>query len=367
MLSFYLLQLAPPTLRAFAAPTSSSAFSHFVEPDHHHGHSHSHDGHGHSHDHDHDDHDEHHHESEHHDDHHGHSHHRKEDQHHGHSHERGYDEHGHGDDDSGPRLEGDSDAALLDWTLLGRVVGADAAAQRVLAFTLVMGAFSLLSIVMAFRSLSHSLLGASFYSAFTACQLALALLAQVLMKRSATARYSYGFERLEVIGVFTVASLMLFVALFMLKEAVELLFEEEHSPAAFTMFNMALLGLALHTLCALLFGRHLRLSADSVLGDSPSSSPLAAALWQASQHGDLVASVLYACSIVPCPSRTDSSRLVDDRLLLVSFFVGWLPSLDAVGAVLIAALMFTKALPALVRHFPCVSAWFRPSLILLSL
>lgn len=124
-----------------------------------------------------------------------------------------------------------------------------------------------------------------------------------------------------MLGVFGLASLSLFVSLFILKEAMEQLMEGLPPTSTAPLFHVALLGLALHAICATLFARELALRADLDVASVP----------VVAQHGALVASAL----------------LLVDALLVSTWTV-----IDAVCAVLMAGLMLAKAVPALVpSHF----------------
>lgn len=99
--------------------------------------------------------------------------------------------------------------------------------------------FAALSIVLAFRSDSLTLLATSFYSLFSALSLAMALASRLLTRQAASVRFPYGWERVEVLGVFALSSLMVFVALFIAKEAFEISLDQHHAPHAYAASHTA--------------------------------------------------------------------------------------------------------------------------------
>lgn len=115
----------------------------------------------------------------------------------------------------------------LDVERVLRVVQMDKNAKQMATLGIILGLFTVLAWLVGAFVGSLSLASAAFCTSYDVAALAISILSLVVSKQKATKLYSYGFERFEVLLVFSCASVMIFTALFMVFEGLEHLLEGE--------------------------------------------------------------------------------------------------------------------------------------------
>jgi len=124
---------------------------------------------------------------------------------------------------------------------------------------------SLIEIFYGSYSGSLGLLSAAFQALFHTTALSINLVSIILAKQKPTTKYSYGFDRFEILSGFTNAIFLLFVCLWILFESVEKLFEptEIHSNQAEAVVFVAFLGFAVNILGVIFFHEYKQTRAES--------------------------------------------------------------------------------------------------------
>jgi zinc transporter 5/7 len=148
--------------------------------------------------------------------------------------------------------EEDKERKLGHWVT---IIWKDKDCKHLFLFIVLMSSVTLLQLVHGSYSGSLGLLSAAFHAMFHSIALAISLAAMVLVKHKPTSRYSYGYDRFEILSGFTNGIFLLFVCLWILFESVEKLFEPEeiHSSQADKVVYVALLGLAVNIVGVIFF------------------------------------------------------------------------------------------------------------------
>jgi zinc transporter 5/7 len=146
------------------------------------------------------------------------------------------------------------------------VILQDRDAKHLAIFIVMMGLVTLYQLVIGFSVENLGLVSAAFHSFFHLIALIISLSAMVLSKRKATAKYSYGLNRLEILSGFTNAIFVLFVGLWILFESIEKLFEiqEDHESDHFvTVVNAALIGIIINVIGVIYFHEYKQTRSES--------------------------------------------------------------------------------------------------------
>lgn len=106
-----------------------------------------------------------------------------------------------------------------------RVIQADKNARKMATLALILATFSIISWISGVFAGSLSLVSAAFCTSHDVCALIVSILSLVASKQKPTKQYSYGFERFEVLLVFSCSSVMIFTALYTMFEGFEHLLE----------------------------------------------------------------------------------------------------------------------------------------------
>jgi divalent metal cation (Fe/Co/Zn/Cd) transporter len=145
----------------------------------------------------------------------------------------------------------------------------------------VLGAFTVMSWITGFFLGSLSLASAAFCTSYDVASLVISILSLVVSKQIPTKLYSYGFERAEVLLVFSCSCVMIFSGLYIIFEGFEHLFEgdfEELSSYLETklfltlvrlpMMFMSFIGCVLHIGTMLFFRDTIVIRSESVIQSS---------------------------------------------------------------------------------------------------
>lgn len=103
----------------------------------------------------------------------------------------------------------------------------DRGAKQMAVLAVVLGSFVVLSWITGFFLGSLSLASAAFCTSYDVTSLVISILSLVVSKQRPTKLYSFGFERVEVLLVFSCSCLMIFSGLYILFEGLEHLFEAD--------------------------------------------------------------------------------------------------------------------------------------------
>eukprot|EP01118_Nematostelium_gracile_P019062 TRINITY_DN8699_c0_g1_i1.p1 TRINITY_DN8699_c0_g1~~TRINITY_DN8699_c0_g1_i1.p1 ORF type:complete len:347 (-),score=73.20 TRINITY_DN8699_c0_g1_i1:107-1147(-) len=145
------------------------------------------------------------------------------------------------------------------------VISQDKDAKHLAIFIALMTLVTIYQLFVGFSVENLGLVSAAFHSLFHLIALIISLFAMVLSRRKPTAKYSYGFNRLEILSGFTNAIFVLFVGLWILFESIEKLFEtEEDSSEHFTtIINAALIGIVVNVIGVVYFHEYKQTRSES--------------------------------------------------------------------------------------------------------
>jgi len=137
--------------------------------------------------------------------------------------------------------------------------------KHLFLFILLMISLSFIEIFYGSFAGSLGLTSAAFQAIFHTIALSISLVSILLAKQKPTIRYSYGYDRFEILSGFTNGVFLLFVCLWILFESVEKLFdpEEIHSNQAEAVIFVAFLGLAVNIVGVLFFHEFKQTRAES--------------------------------------------------------------------------------------------------------
>jgi len=142
--------------------------------------------------------------------------------------------------------------------------------RRLLLFFLLFGAFALAQWIHGYFSGSLALMALSFHTLFNLMSLGLTLLAMLCTRLPPSPSYSYGYQRLEVLGGFVTAACHCFAGIFIFFEAAEHLVLERDVPHDLNGWRVVMVGLvsaALNLICLAWFQPHRRLTHMEAPGD----------------------------------------------------------------------------------------------------
>lgn len=279
----------------------------------HHEHSHHHEGHDHEHSHHHDHHDDHHdhehsHHHDHHDDHHDHDHnHDHHDHDHSHSHSNTsfnpyskashnrvsqrnsnspalpYPNITHGSTDemlqstnqgfvfTAPKNDGwvhEGDSWNHNYQQEGeekikttvsdyiRIIWVDKDAKNLFMFIILSTTFTFVEILYGTMSNSLGLISEAFHTFFDNIAMVISLMALVLSRSDPNNRFSYGYDRIEILSGFANGAFLLFVSFFLFVESVERILEPPELHSHGRVISVAFVGLIINALGIMFFSRH---------------------------------------------------------------------------------------------------------------
>jgi len=139
-----------------------------------------------------------------------------------------------------------------------RVILSDRDCKHLLFFIILFAFGTLLQIIFGSLARSLGLISAAFHSTFDCISLIISLAAMILAKHKPTRRFSYGYDRFEVLSSFSNGIFLLFVSLFLIFGSIERLVEpiEIQSQHADLVIGVAILGFLVNMVGVLFFGPH---------------------------------------------------------------------------------------------------------------
>jgi len=229
-------------------------------------------------------------------------------------------------------LEEDFNKNLRKFSQILRIIFSDRDCKRLFLFLILLSSVTVIQFVYGSWASSLGLVSAAFHSAFDCISLGISLAAMILGKHRPTRKFSYGYERFEVLSSFSNGIFLLFVSLFLIFESVERLLEPEEIDNSHTnaLLFVAFLGLMVNIVGVIFFSGHskgkpeLRHARDEniysifvhVLIDAIGSIGVLISTWLMSLgmlHADPVVAIGIVCLIVynaiPICSRTSKVLL----------------------------------------------------------
>lgn len=142
------------------------------------------------------------------------------------------------------------------------VMWIDRDAKNLLLYIVVVFLFTLIQIVYGTKEESLGLVAKAFHTLFDCITMMISLAAIVVSRLEPSKRYSFGYDRLEILLGFASGAFLLFVSLFLFKESIERLLEpiEEHSQGS--IIPMAFVGLLLNAGGVVFFHHHMQTRAE---------------------------------------------------------------------------------------------------------
>jgi len=146
------------------------------------------------------------------------------------------------------------------WFVRGqfRLAWGNRESRRLLGFIMVLYTFMVVELVYGYFTTSLVLIALVFYTNTTAVSLFLNLISFLCSRHQKTAAYSYGFQRLEIIGGFTDGVFHTIAAGFIIIEALEHIIVEIEEPSysGLTMISLTLIGMVLNLIGCIVFHSH---------------------------------------------------------------------------------------------------------------
>ncbi|PRP76515.1 hypothetical protein PROFUN_15089 [Planoprotostelium fungivorum] len=154
---------------------------------------------------------------------------------------RNYESHGSNSSPFSPedRVQSSSSDKIL------RIIFSDRDCRRLFYFLTLMSTITLIQVLYGTHVGSLGLISAAFHSVFDCLSLVISLTAMVFTKHRPTGKFSYGYDRFEILSSFSNGVFLLFVSLFLLFESIERLGEPEefHGIESGPIVFVAFLGL----------------------------------------------------------------------------------------------------------------------------
>jgi len=159
----------------------------------------------------------------------------------------GHQHHGHTHYDHEPFKEEETTSS---WTKIIRTILSDRDCKRVFYFLTLQSSITLLQITYGTFAGSLGLVSAAFHSVFDCLSLVISLVAMICSKQRPTNKFSYGYDRFEILSSFSNGVFLMFVSLFLLFESIERISEPEeyHGEKSAPIIFVAFLGLVVNIL-----------------------------------------------------------------------------------------------------------------------
>eukprot|EP01125_Pyxidicula_operculata_P018687 TRINITY_DN665_c0_g2_i1.p1 TRINITY_DN665_c0_g2~~TRINITY_DN665_c0_g2_i1.p1 ORF type:complete len:439 (-),score=57.58 TRINITY_DN665_c0_g2_i1:143-1459(-) len=154
------------------------------------------------------------------------------------------------------------------WAPFVRSMFSDTETRRISSFAILMMLVSIFELSIASISTSSiTLLSAGLYSLFDGFAIGIHVISMLVAKRKFTTSYSYGFDRFEILAVFSNATLMIFVGLYIGFECLERIFEPDPFEGSAVLF-VSLISIVVHVCGVLFFHDQLYMRSESVVHPS---------------------------------------------------------------------------------------------------
>eukprot|EP01117_Protostelium_nocturnum_P012407 TRINITY_DN4580_c0_g1_i1.p1 TRINITY_DN4580_c0_g1~~TRINITY_DN4580_c0_g1_i1.p1 ORF type:complete len:347 (+),score=68.82 TRINITY_DN4580_c0_g1_i1:74-1114(+) len=210
-----------------------------------------------------------------------------------------------------PSNEGFSVEKGLSISRILRLIFADKDCKKLFLFVSLLSTITIIQISYGTYVGSLGLVSAAFHAVFDCISLVISLVAMVLSKQRPTPKFSFGYDRFEILSSFSNGVFLLFVSLFLLFESIERISEPEemHIAESTTVLLVSCLGLAINILGVVFFWearqkRDMRARDENIYTifvhialDAVASVGVICSTWFMS-HGWLIADPLVAIGII---------------------------------------------------------------------
>ncbi|EGG15757.1 putative zinc transporter [Cavenderia fasciculata] len=132
----------------------------------------------------------------------------------------------------------------------------DESAKRLAMWIAVMLCFTLYEIFYGAYLESLGLVSDGFHQLFDCIGFVISLLSMLVSKKGTNREYTYGYDRYEILGVFSNGCFLLFVSFFLLLESVERILEPPHMHNHGRVISVALFSLVINVVGILFFRQH---------------------------------------------------------------------------------------------------------------
>lgn len=124
--------------------------------------------------------------------------------------------------------------------------------------------FGLFELLLSMIFNNYTLFAVSFHTIHNAITLLISFFTLVASKMKSSKRYTYGYERLEIVASFSNSSFISFTGLFILFECVEGIIEHHPSWGSFYTFLLSFIGIAVHAYTTHRFNEHLKMRTETI-------------------------------------------------------------------------------------------------------
>lgn len=137
-----------------------------------------------------------------------------------------------------------------------RIIWMDKDAKNLLLFIILSSCFTVLELTYGTAVNSLGLVSEAFHTIFDNIAMVISLIAMVVARHEPTSKFSYGFERIEILSGFANGAFLIFVSFFLFVESVERFLEPPEVHSHGRVISIAFVGLIINGIGIVFFSQH---------------------------------------------------------------------------------------------------------------
>eukprot|EP00026_Physarum_polycephalum_P006682 Phypoly_transcript_06733.p1 GENE.Phypoly_transcript_06733~~Phypoly_transcript_06733.p1 ORF type:complete len:298 (+),score=22.14 Phypoly_transcript_06733:812-1705(+) len=137
-----------------------------------------------------------------------------------------------------------------------KIIWIDKEAKNLFMFIILSSTFTCIEIMYGTMSNSLGLISEAFHTVFDNIAMVISLAALVLSRHEPNAKFSYGYDRIEILSGFANGAFLLFVSFFLFVESVERILEPPELHSHGRVISVAFIGLIINAIGIMFFSRH---------------------------------------------------------------------------------------------------------------
>lgn len=137
-----------------------------------------------------------------------------------------------------------------------KIILIDKDAKNLLMFIILSTVFTFVEIIYGASANSLGLISEAFHTIFDIVAMIISLIALVLSRHEPTNKFSYGYDRIEILSGFANGAFLLFVSFFLFVESVERILEPPELHSHGRVISIAFVGLIINAIGVVFFSQH---------------------------------------------------------------------------------------------------------------
>jgi len=137
-----------------------------------------------------------------------------------------------------------------------KIIWIDRDAKNLLMFILLSSSFTLMELLYGTSVNSLGLISEAFHTVFDNLAMVISLIAMVLARHEPNSKFSYGYNRVEILSGFANGAFLIFVSFFLFVESVERILEPPELHSHGRVIPIAFVGLVINVVGIIFFSQH---------------------------------------------------------------------------------------------------------------